>query len=414
MKARITFAASMAAFALVATCDALGAELEYMGKTLPGASDVAGPPTPLPNWESVALDRLPGKAIRDVLSKAVTDQGALATRGPKDAAIYRNAAPAVVLIATSDGALGSGSYLGDGYVLTNWHVVTPHQTVGVLFKPVQDGAAADAKSMVRAEVIKTDQPRDLALIRVALAPPSLKPLQLGNEKEIEVGADVHAIGHPTGLTWSYTKGLISRLHKNFPWKNKEEAKGHRATVIQTQTPINPGNSGGPLLGDSGRILGVNSFSAGEGEGLNFAVSVEDVADFLGTKSSPDSAAPQLASLPPALSASPPSNCKPQTLYDSKNDRTRKPGSDHILAIDSNCDNIPDITIVTPADPKKSILALIDSNYDGKVDIVVEDVDRDGRWDRSLIDVDHDGVPDLVGYHPDGKLLPSRFEQYAQN
>src|SRR5262245_45045244 len=57
---------------------------------------------------------------------------------------------------------------------------------------------------------------------------------------------------------------------------------HRANVIQTQTPINPGNSGGPLISESGKLLGVNSFKAsGEGlEGLNFAVSIIDVIAFL--------------------------------------------------------------------------------------------------------------------------------------
>jgi hypothetical protein len=56
-------------------------------------------------------------------------------------------------------------------------------------------------------------------------------------------------------------------------------------------------------------------------------------------------------------------------------------------------------------------ALIDSNFDGNVDIVVYDTDRDGRWDISFHDVDFDGTIDLVGYHPDGKITPSRYETY---
>ena len=41
----------------------------------------------------------------------------------------------------------------------------------------------------------------------------------------------------------------------------------------------PGNSGGPLLSDLGNLIGVNSFKAG-GEGLNFAVSVDEVRKFI--------------------------------------------------------------------------------------------------------------------------------------
>jgi hypothetical protein len=45
------------------------------------------------------------------------------------------------------------------------------------------------------------------------------------------------------------------------------------------------------------------------------------------------------------------------------------------------------------------VALIDSNFDGKIDIVVDDINRDGKWDISFHDVDFDGIIDLVGYHP---------------
>ena len=49
--------------------------------------------------------------------------------------------------------------------------------------------------------------------------------------------------------------------------------------------------------------------------------------------------------------------------------------------------------------------------DGKIDIVVDDTDRDGKWDISFHDVDFNGTIDLVGYHPDGKITPSRYETY---
>jgi hypothetical protein len=287
-------------------------------------------------------------------------------------------------------------------------VVTPATTVGVIFKPSEMSTAPDPKSVVRADVVKTDPTRDLALLRLAVAPPSVRPLELGSESEIEIGADVHAIGHPIGEIWTYTRGLISQVRKNYAWKAKDGGVTHRADVIQTQTPISAGNSGGPLLGDSGKILGVNSFSATEGENLNFAVSVHDLAAFL-------HATPQLASVgvpapAPSASASAPAmpKCRPVRTYEG---RTRT-NDGHIVAIDTNCDGKPDWFLRTPDDKTKPIQALIDSNHDGKIDITVEDYDRDGRWDLSFIDVDYDGVPDLVGYHPDGKIKPSRFERYA--
>ena len=95
---------------------------------------------------------------------------------------------------------------------------------------------------------------------------------------MQVGADVHAIGHPAGEAWTYTKGIVSQIRPGYEWQPKASVK-HVADVIQTQTPINPGNSGGPLISDDGRLIGVNSFKK-DGEALNFAVSIGEVEKFL--------------------------------------------------------------------------------------------------------------------------------------
>lgn len=80
----------------------------------------------------------------------------------------------------------------------------------------------------------------------------------------------------------------------------------------------------------------------------------------------------------------------------------------LVQFDTNCDGKADYSFVTPDDASKPISAQIDSNFDGKTDISVEDRDRNGTWDISFHDVDFDGKIDLVGYHADGKLAPTRF------
>ena len=195
--------------------------------------------------------------------------------------------------------------------------------------------------------------------------------------------------------WTYTRGIISQIRRDFDWKD-EAYPHHHATVIQTQTPINPGNSGGPLLSDSGRLLGVNSFKA-EGEGLNFAVSVEDISAFL---KSPNQWA--------ASSKTSKQVCSTRKLYEGR-DQANTGG---LIQYDTNCDGKADFVLFMPDDKSKPVQALIDSNFDGNVDIVVYDTDRDGKWDISFHDVDFDGTIDLVGYHPDGKITPSRYETYA--
>jgi hypothetical protein len=71
----------------------------------------------------------------------------------------------------------------------------------------------------------------------------------------------------------------------------------------------------------------------------------------------------------------------------------------------------DATLYVPDDSTKPVEFRIDSNHDGKVDNVIFDTDRKGKWSYSLWDTDFDGKPDLIGYHPDGELKPSRFEKY---
>ena len=116
-------------------------------------------------------------------------------------------------------------------------------------------------------------------MKASEAPTGRTPVRLGDASEIAVGMDVHAIGHPTGEAWTYTTGVISQYRQAYEWQAESSAAKHKADVIQTQTPINPGSSGGPLLGDSGNLVGVNSFKA-EGEGLNFAITVDEVKRFL--------------------------------------------------------------------------------------------------------------------------------------
>ena len=292
-----------------------------------------------------------------------------------------------------------GSSLRTGVILTNWHVVRGAQEVGVIFKPQQDGQAITRASVLRGQVRKIDPVHDLALVEVQGVPSHVTPMELGTMNEVQVGADVHAIRHPIGQTWTYTKGLISQIRPQYEWQAQAPVK-HVADVIQTQTPINPGNSGGPLIGDSGHLIGVNSFKAEGSEAINFAVSVGEVRKFLAAA---EGGAFDLKPENVAARA-----CEGKVMFEG---RTASKDA-FIKNVDLDCTGRANATLYVPDDKSKSIEFRIDSNNDGKVDIVVFDTDRDGKWDYSLWDTDFDGKPDLIGYHPDGELKPSRFEKIS--
>jgi S1-C subfamily serine protease len=326
----------------------------------------------------------------------IAQEPTLSTRGAKDAKLYREYAPSVVLIVT-DTALGSGSIIADRTILTNWHVVAGASQVGVVFKPLEEGDKISAADVVVARVVRVDRKSDLALVQVPASVKSPKPLTLATSDEIEVGADVHAIGHPTGEAWTYTRGVISQFRKDFTWKT-EDGVEHEADVVQTQTPINPGNSGGPLLSDSGHLLGVNAFKTPGAEGLNFAVSVNDVRRFL---SSPV----RSANTQERRAAS--SACQPKVLYEGRD----RDNTSYIKVMDIGCTGKPNVVYVVPDDPERSIRLEIDHTASGRADFWIYDSNRDGKWDYSLISSKGDGKIDLIGYHPDGKVTPSRYEPY---
>jgi len=190
-------------------------------------------------------------------------------RGAKDVELYERVAPGVVLIFAGSSE-GSGTVLSkDGMILTNLHVVQGNDVVGVAFKPPSGTTGYD---VYVAKVIKRDEVADLALLQLLTLPKKLTLVALGSMDAAKVGADVHAIGHPGGENWTYTKGIISQVRPGYLWPGDGDTL-HKATVIQTQTPLNPGNSGGPLLADDGRLIGVNSFISEEYGGLNYAVVV---------------------------------------------------------------------------------------------------------------------------------------------
>jgi S1-C subfamily serine protease len=344
-------------------------------------------------------DQVATSSLAEILKKP-TSENAPGSRSAKDVQIYKTLSPSVVLVVTKEG-LGSGSLVGaSGDVLTNYHVVKGYNTVAVIFKPNREGTTPDRNDVKVGQVVRFDEVSDLALVRVADVPPGRIPIRLGNTDDISVGADVHAIGHPRGEAWTYTTGIISQYRTGYKWKNGGEDIQHIADVVQTQTPINTGNSGGPLLTDAGTLIGVNSFKATEGEGLNFAVSVDDVKRFLLRASK---------SAEPATIADRTANCKPKALSKYRS----SDNSSSITSFDMFCDGRASGEYVIPDKPSAAVFLRVDRNGDGKADVIFFDLKRSGKWDISWWDDKYSGQWTLVGYHDDGTLKPSRFESYAE-
>ena len=312
------------------------------------------------------------------------------TRGANEIRVYTVAAPSVVLVVSDDG-FGSGALIAaDGKIVTNLHVLGDGREVGVIFKPKEEGATVGRKDVRVAKIVRRDSVTDLALIQVAEVPIGVAPLKVAEGPAVAVGADVHAIGHPTGEGWTYTRGIVSQVRRDYKW-TAEDNIPHTATVIQTQTPINPGSSGGPLLDNNMAIVGINSFT-GEGEGLNFAVSAEDVRALLAMTAD--------------RAAEPPKACE---VTEIASEALKAPKGIRSF-LDVDCDGHIDVIATIPDSKRDPITYVSDDDGDGRIDTVLVDVNHDGVFDLAQYDTDGDGKPDLEGFYRKGEDEPYRYEK----
>jgi 2-alkenal reductase len=133
----------------------------------------------------------------------------------------------------------------------------------------------DAGQPIEATVVGRAPEYDLAVVRLTRFPANIRPIPLGESKNLKIGQTVFAIGNPFGLQRTLTQGIVSALDRELPTTNYREVLG----VIQTDAAINPGNSGGPLLDSAGRLVGVNSAirsASGSSAGIGFSIPVDMV------------------------------------------------------------------------------------------------------------------------------------------
>ena len=151
-----------------------------------------------------------------------------------------------------------------GWVLTNAHM--SGYGTGLL------EVAFKGHDFVPAHPVYIDAELDFAVLKInpQNIPVEAKNVSLACGDTPLNGLEVAAFGHPHGLNFSASRGIIStvRFYKGVDW-------------VQTDAAINPGNSGGPLIDvTSGNVVGINAMGLEDTQGLNFAVPIKPICKIL--------------------------------------------------------------------------------------------------------------------------------------
>ena len=174
---------------------------------------------------------------------------------------------------------GSGVVIGDGFVLTNYHVVEKADRLEIT---VTDEAGETTQ--YAASIVAWDENLDAAVI---YAPDCKLPaVTLGDSDKLLVGDWAICIGNPLGFAKTTTVGVISALNRGIESETFDKY-GRKETItnamIQVDAAINSGNSGGGMFSVTGELMGIPTlkytgsyYSGSSVEGIGMCIPVNAV------------------------------------------------------------------------------------------------------------------------------------------
>lgn len=170
--------------------------------------------------------------------------------GQNATTVYNKVSKSTVTIETNEGSLGSGFFIAENIIATNYHVI--------------EGATQANCYLINSNIsyaiegyLAVDKNADLVLLKVSNL--NKPPIKLSLSEDV-IGQKVFVIGSPKGLPGTISDGIISAFR---------DTDGTR--LIQMTAPISSGSSGGPVLNSLGELIGISVSQIVDGQNLNFAI-----------------------------------------------------------------------------------------------------------------------------------------------
>ena len=164
--------------------------------------------------------------------------------------IYKNTVNSTVTITTDNGSQGSGFFVSQNIIATNYHVMEGATNASCYLNNSDTEYKIDG-------YVGIDKTVDLILLKVSTLS---KPVIKLAVSTASIGQKVYVIGSPRGLPATISDGIISGMRY---------FEGNK--LLQMTASISPGSSGGPVLNSNGELIGISVSQLTDGQNLNFAI-----------------------------------------------------------------------------------------------------------------------------------------------
>ena len=167
--------------------------------------------------------------------------------------VYKKCANSVVTVDAGT-SIGSGFFIDDYILVTNYHVIEDATELSVIF--------SNDKQYKVTQVLGFDIGLDIAILKTECKGTAIKR----NTHGAASGETVYTLGSPRAFADTFAAGIISNPKRVYD----------DVTYIQTDATISSGNSGGPLLNSYGEVIGINSWYRTDAQNLNFAIEISQI------------------------------------------------------------------------------------------------------------------------------------------
>lgn len=175
---------------------------------------------------------------------------------------------------------GTGEIINkDGTIVTNAHVITYKKMAETLAFENVSVRFFDEENYRQVEIIKYDLDLDIAVLKLKDVNRKLKPIKLGDDKKLETGDTVYALGNMSNYGLSLTSGIVAIPHINVTYNENTR------NVIQCDLTISDGNSGGALINSKGELVGITTFRLKNQSnniiyGISYCIPISTVLEYI--------------------------------------------------------------------------------------------------------------------------------------